>query len=137
MVSVMDGVIYINVKETVYHGSLESSNFNVGMYLDECETMYALNPDATGVKSISRKKVNRMNVNVTAVNQGNSLDIHIAEPEQGENVVVSSMSGQVINQTPLGNAEHISIGTGSYSKGVYNVTLHGNSDTENARIIIK
>ena len=133
LVSVMGGMVYINVIELVYHGELE----NMGRTFDQCETMYAIDPTTTGVESISRRVVNRMNIDATAVSQGNSLGIHVAEPADGDNIVISSMAGQVINQTPVGSSEHISIETSLYPKGIYNVTLQNGSTPENRRIIIK
>ena len=59
----MDGIIYINVYEAVYHGSLE----NMGRNYNQCETMYAIDPTKTGIQSISRRVVNRMNIDATAV----------------------------------------------------------------------
>ena len=132
-VSVMDGIAYINVFEAVYHGSLEDMSRNY----DQCETMYAIDLTKTGVQSISRRIVNRMNIDATAVSQGNSIGINVAGPADGDNIVISSMGGQIINQTPLGNSEHISIETSAYPKGVYNVTLQSNSAAENQRVMIK
>ena len=129
----MDGIAYINVFEAVYHGSLEDMSRNY----DQCETMYAIDPTKTGVQSISRRVVNRMNIDATAVSQGNSIGINVAGPADGDNIVISSMGGQIINQTPLGNSEHISIETSAYPKGVYNVTLQSNSAAENQRVMIK
>ena len=133
LISVMDGIIYINVLESVYHGSLE----NMGRRFDQCETMYAIDPATTEVQSISRRVVNRMNIDATAVSQGKSLSIHVSNPEQGENIVISSMSGQVLDKTRLGNTERVSIETSAYPKGVYNVTLQSKALPENQRIIIK
>ena len=134
MVSVIDGVIYINMWERVRRGPLESIGYLLG---DACESMYVIKPKTTGIQSISRRVVSRMSIDATAIDKGNSLGIHVSEPVQGDNIVISSMSGQIINQTPLSNAEHISIETSAYPKGVYNVTLQGNSNPENQRIIIK
>ena len=134
MVSVIDGVIYINMWERVTRGPLESIGYLLG---DACESMYVIKPKTTGIQSITRRVVSRMSIDATAIDKGNSLGIHVSEPVQGDNIVISSMSGQIINQTPLSNAEHISIETSAYPKGVYNVTLQGNSNPENQRIIIK
>jgi hypothetical protein len=131
LVSVMNGIIYLYTHEVVRHDSPDSHTY------DNCETMYVIAPATTGVESISRHVINRMNIDATAVNQGNSLGIYVAEPSDGDNIVISSMAGQVINQTPLRNAEHISIETSAYPKGVYNVTLQGSSATENQRVLIK
>ena len=92
---------------------------------------------SVGVQSITRRAVKRMNIDVTAVSKGDHLGIYVSEPAQGENIVVSSMSGQMINQTPLGDTEHVSIETSAYPKGMYNVTLQGKSAHENQRVIIK
>lgn len=131
LLSVMNGIIYLYTHEIVRHDLLDSHTY------DNCETMYVIAPATTGVESISRHVVNRMNIDATAVSQGNSLGIHVAEPADGDNIVISSMAGQVINKTPLGNAEHISIETSAYPKGVYNVTLQSISAPENQRVIIK
>ena len=136
LVSIMDGVIYINTHDVVYHGFLDSIGY-YGRRYDQYESMYAIKPNTTGIQSISRRVVSRMSIDATAVDKGNSLGIHVYEPAQGDNIVISSMSGQILNQTPLSNAEHISIETSAYPKGVYNVTLQGNSNPENQRIIIK
>ena len=133
LVSVLEGIIYINTRELVYHGSLKNMVNN----FDECESMYVVDPNTVGVRSITRRAVKRMNLDVTAVIKGDNLGIYVSEPIQGENIVVSSMSGQLINQTPLGDTEHVSIETSAYPKGVYNVTLQSNSASENQRIIIK
>ena len=131
LVSVMNGIIYLYTHEVVRHDSPDSHTY------DNCETMYVIAPATTGVESISRHVINRMNIDATAVNQGNSLGIYVAEPSDADNIVISSMAGQVINQTPLRNAEHISIETSAYPKGVYNVTLQSISAPENQRVIIK
>lgn len=136
LVSVMDGVIYINAHEVVYHGSLDSIGY-YGHSYDQCESIYAIAPNTTGIQSITRRVVNRMSLDATAVDKGNSLGINVSEPEQGENIVISSMSGQIISKTPLGNTERVSIETSAYPKGVYNVTLQGSSATENQRVLIK
>lgn len=133
LLSVMDGVIYVNASEVVCHGSLD----NMTDHFEECQSMYAVSPNTTGIQSVSRRTVGRLNIDATAVSKGNNLGIHVSEPVQGDNIVISSMSGSVLNQTPLGNTEHISIETSAYPKGVYNVTLQGSSDIENQRIIIK
>ena len=136
LVSVIDGVIYINAHEVVYHGSLDSIGY-YGHSYDQCESIYAIEPNTTGIQSITRRVVGRMSIGTTVVDKGNSLDINVSEPLQGENIVISNMTGQVMNQTPVGSSEHISIETSSYPKGIYNVTLQNGSTPENQRIIIK
>jgi len=133
LVSEMDGIIYMSVREVVYHGSL--GNLDYGF--DECESMYAIDPNTVGVQSISRRAVKRMNIDATAVNKGENLGIYVSEPADGEIIVVSNMSGQLIDQTPLGDKEHVSIETSAYPKGVYNVTLQSKSAPENQRVVIK
>lgn len=132
-ISVMNGIIYLNTREIVRYGSLDSYSYTY----DNCESMYAIEPQTTSVQTVSRKTVSRMSIDASAVSQGNSLGIHVAEPADGDNIVISSMAGQVINQTPVGSSEHISIETSSYPKGIYNVTLQNGSTPENRRIIIK
>jgi hypothetical protein len=133
LVSVMNGIIYMSVREAVFHGSIGKWEYGY----DECESMYAIDPNTVGVQSITRRAVKRMNIDVTAVGKGENLGIFVSEPAQGENIVVSNMSGQLIYQTPLSDTEHVSIETSAYPKGVYNVTLQSNSAPENQRVIIK
>lgn len=79
-----------------------------------------------------------MNLNSTVIDQGERLDIQISESGKNDNLTISSMSGQVINSSPVTEDNSISVNTGAMPKGIYNVTLRGNGNpTENQRIIIK
>ena len=130
-VSVLNGLVYIQTEEeaiTNKHG-YETEKYYEGIY--------AIDPKDASVHTISRS-LSRMNLNSTVIDQGERLDIQISESGKNDNLTISSMSGQVINSSPVKEDNSISVNTGAMPKGIYNVTLRGNGNpTENQRIIIK
>ena len=130
-VSVLNGLVYIQTEEeaiTNKHG------YNTEKYY---EGIYVIDPRDASVHAISRS-LSRMNLNSTVIDQGERLDIQISESGKNDNLTISSMSGQVINSSPVNEDNSISVNTGAMPKGIYNVTLRGNGNpTENQRIIIK
>jgi hypothetical protein len=86
--------------------------------------------------SISRSP-SRMGISPTVIEQGSRLDIHVSESTGNDNVIVSGMSGQVLESSVVKDGT-VSFDTSAMPKGIYNVTLRGRSGTpENQRIIIK
>ena len=130
-VSVLNGLVYIQTEEeaiTNKHG-YETEKYYEGIYV--------IDPKDASVHTISRS-LSRMNLNSTVIDQGERLDIQISESGKNDNLTISSMSGQVINSSPVRDDNSISVNTGAMPKGIYNVTLRGNGNpTENQRIIIK
>ena len=130
-VSVLNGLVYIQTEEeaiTNKHG-YDSEKYYEGIYV--------IDPKDASVHTISRS-LSRMNLNSTVIDQGERLDIQISESGKNDNLTISSMSGQVINSSPVKEDKSISVNTGAMPKGIYNVTLRGNGNpTENQRIIIK
>lgn len=132
-VSVLNGLIYITTEERVY--KKKSNNYNNNY--EEYEGIYVIDPKDASVHAITRS-LSRMNLNSTVIDQGERLDIQISESGKNDNLTISSMSGQVINSSPVTEDNSISVNTGAMPKGIYNVTLRGNGNpTENQRIIIK
>ena len=79
-----------------------------------------------------------MVIRPNVIDQGNRLDIQVSASGQNDNITVSSMSGQVLDQTQVQEDNTASFETGAMPKGIYNVTLRGNGNQiENQRIIIK
>ena len=129
-VSVLNGLVYIQTEEDAYNDNL-SDRYNY------YQGIYVIDPKEASVKAISRA-LSRMNLNSTVIDQGERLDIQISESGKNDNLTISSMSGQVINSSPVTEDKSISVNTGAMLKGIYNVTLRGNDNpTENQRIIIK
>lgn len=130
-VSVLNGLVYIQTEEkaiTNKHGYETEKHY---------EGIYAIDPKDASVHAITRS-LSRMNLNSTVIDQGERLDIQISESGKNDNLTISSMSGQVINSSPVKEDKSISVNTGAMPKGIYNVTLRGNGNpTENQRIIIK
>ena len=130
-VSVLNGLVYIQTEEeaiTNKHGYETEKSY---------EGIYVIDPKDASVHAISRS-LSRMNLNSTVIDQGERLDIQISESGKNDNLTISSMSGQVINSSPVTEDNSISVNTGAMPKGIYNVTLRGNGNpTENQRIIIK
>ena len=128
-VSVLNGLVYILTEE-------EADNDNHDRY-GQYEGIYVIDPKDTSVKTISRT-LSRMNLNSTVIDQGERLDIQVSGTGKNDNLTISSMSGQVINSSPVRDDNSISVNTGAMPKGIYNVTLRGNGNpTENQRIIVK
>lgn len=130
-VSVLNGKIYILTSEDVQKGS--GHDYNWKTY----EGIYVLEPTTTQVLSISRAP-SRMGISPTVIEQGSRLDIHVSEPTGNDKVIISGMSGQVIESSGIKDGNSVSFDTSAMPKGIYNVTLRGNSGIpENQRIIIK
>ncbi len=131
-ISLIKGSLYIQTDEYVLKGSLKDDDYEMIRY----NGIYAMNPVTTKVQTIKRAPT-RMGINPTVIEQGNNLSIQVSEPDEDQKVSVSSMSGQTLKTSGIENG-NTSFETGSFPKGVYNVTLHGKGTiVENQRIIIK
>lgn len=132
-VAIIDGFSYILTQEVVRKGAWESNYYDHQLY----DGIYIIDPNKVEVKSISRAP-SRMVIRPNVIDQGNRLDIQVSASGQNDNITVSSMSGQVLDQTQVQEDNTASFETGAMPKGIYNVTLRGNGNQiENQRIIIK
>lgn len=132
-VAIIDGFLYILTKEIVRKGAWENNYYDRQFY----DGIYIIDPNKVEVKSISRAP-SRMVIRPNVIDQGNRLDIQVSASGQNDNITVSSMSGQVLDQTQVQEDNTASFETGAMPKGIYNVTLRGNGNQiENQRIIIK
>ena len=132
-VATIDGFLYILTKEIVRKGAWENNYYDRQFY----DGIYIIDPNKVEVKSISRAP-SRMVIRPNVIEQGNRLDIQVSASGQNDNITVSSMSGQVLDQTQVQEDNTASFETGAMPKGIYNVTLRGNGNQiENQRIIIK
>jgi len=132
-VAVIDGLSYIMTQEVVRKGAWESNYYDWQLY----DGIYIIDPNKVEVKSISRAP-SRMVIRPNVIDRGNRLDIQVSASGENDNITVSSMSGQVLDQTQVQEDNTASFETGAMPKGIYNVTLRGNGNQiENQRIIIK
>lgn len=128
-VAVVNNLVYILTMEWIRKGEGYSSERRK-------EGLYIIDPTTTQVMSASRAPA-RMAINQTVIEKGNDLSISVSDPAQNDRITISSMAGQSLKTAGASNG-NVQVETGSMPKGIYNVTLHGNSvPAENQRIIIK
>lgn len=128
-VAVVNNLVYILTMEWIRKGEGYSSERRK-------EGLYIIDPTTTQVMSASRAPA-RMAINQTVIEKGNDLSISVSDPSQNDRITISSMAGQSLKTAGASNG-NVQVETGSMPKGIYNVTLHGNSvPAENQRIIIK
>ena len=92
--------------------------------------MYLINPSTNSVQTIGRV-LNRMSVNSSA--QG--ITVNISQAQANESVSLTGMDGKLIDSAPASGS--VTFSAPDNDSNIFNITLQGNGEPENVKVLIK
>ncbi len=118
----MNGMLYMCTLELIGHTSDSRQEVHSGMYL--------INPSTNSVQTIGRV-LNRMSVNSSA--QG--ITVNISQAQANESVSLTGMDGKLIDSAPA--SDSVTFSAPDNDSNIFNITLQGNGEPENVKVLIK
>lgn len=118
----IDGMLYMSTLELIGRRDDYRTEYHYGMYL--------INPKTSSVQAIGRVSA-RMSVSST----DQAITVNISQAQANESVTLTGMDGRLIDSAPASGT--VTFPAPQNNSDILNISLQGNGESENLKILLK